>query len=113
MASVINFQDFKEGTREKYADYIQQLLDEASDIYEDIIIDLEERKENTKADVEFIFGEYHLEDSQKDWTAMCIDMDEIFNKYRTKYSQDKDYLKLYEEYKSLEIEFKDLFEEYL
>ena len=38
MASVINFQDFKEGTREKYADYIQQLLDEASDIYEDIII---------------------------------------------------------------------------
>ena len=57
MASVINFQDFKEGTREKYADYIQQLLDEASDIYEDIIIDLEERKENTKADVEVIFGE--------------------------------------------------------
>jgi hypothetical protein len=44
---------------------------------------------------------------------MCIDMDEIFNKYRTKYSQDKDYLKLFEEYKSLEIEFKDLFEEYL
>lgn len=66
MASVINFQDFKEGNREKYADYIQQLLDEASDIYVDIIIDLEERKENTKADVEFIFGEYHLEDSQKE-----------------------------------------------
>ena len=113
MASIINFHDFKEGSRGKYAEYIQQLLDEASEIYEDIIIDLEERKENTKADVEFIFGEYHLEDSQKDWTAMSVDMDEIFNRYKTKYSQDKDYLRLYEEYKLLEIEFKDLFEEYL
>ena len=113
MASIINFENFKEESREKYVDYIQELLDEASDIYEDIIIDLEERKENTKADVEVIFGEYHLEDSNKDWTAMCLMMDDIFEKYRTKYSQDKDYFKPHEEYKTLETEFKDLFDEYL
>ena len=113
MSSITNLAKFKEGTRTEFVIYISQILDLAVEQYEEIVIEAEERAVNTKADVEFIFGENHLEERQQIWTALSITIDGIFERYRNKYSEDKDYKKLYEIYKSLEDEYEDFFEEHL
>ena len=113
MNSITDISNFKEGTRLEFIEYITQILDLALEQYEEIVIEVEERSQNTKADVEFIFGEDHLEERQQIWTALAITIDGIFERYRKKYSEDKDYSKLYELYKTLEIEYKDLFDEYI
>ena len=113
MTSVTNIKEFKEGTRIEFVNYIAQILDLAVDQYDEIVIEVEERSQNTKADVEFIFGEDHLEERQQIWTALATTIDSIFERYRTKHSEDKDYRKLYELYKTLEVEYEDLFDEHI
>ena len=66
-----------------------------------------------KAGIEFIFGEGHLEERQQIWTALATTIDSIFERYRKKHSEDKDYRKLYELYKTLEVEYEDLFDEHI
>ena len=113
MASVTNIKMFKEGTRLEFVEYIAQILDLAVDQYDELIIEIEERSQNTRADVEFIFGEGHLEERQQIWTALATTIDSIFERYRTKHLEDKDYRKLYELYKTLEVEYEDLFDEHI
>lgn len=113
MKPITDISEFKEGTRLEFLEYITQILDLALEQYEEIVIEVEERSQNTKADVEFIFGEDHLEERQQIWTALAITIDGIFERFRKKYSEDKDYRKLYELYKTLEIEYKELFDEYI
>ncbi|MDA8674415.1 hypothetical protein N9M20_03035 [Gammaproteobacteria bacterium] len=105
--------EFKEGTRIEFINYITRILDLAVDQYDEIVIEVEERSQNTRADVEFIFGEDHLEERQQVWTALAITIDGIFERYRNKHSEDKDYRKLYELYKSLEVEYEDLFDKHI
>ena len=113
MKPITDISEFKEGTRLEFIEYITQILDLALEQYEEIVIEVEERSQNTKADVEFIFGEDHLEERQQIWTALATTIDSIFERYRKKHSEDKDYRKLYELYKTLEVEYKDLFDEHL
>ena len=113
MKPITDISEFKEGTRVEFIEYITKILDLALEQYEEIVIEAEESAVNTKADVEFIFGENHLEERQQIWTALSITIDGIFERYRNKYSEDKDYKKLYEIYKSLEDEYEDFFEEHL
>ena len=113
MASVTNIKMFKEGTRLEFVEYIARILDLAVDDYDEIVIEVEERSQNTKAGIEFIFGEGHLEERQQIWTALATTIDSIFERYRKKHSEDKDYRKLYELYKTLEVEYKDLFDEHI
>jgi hypothetical protein len=111
--SVTHIAEFKEGTRLEFVEYIAQILDLALEQYEEIVIEVEERSQNTKAGIEFIFGEGHLEERQQIWTALATTIDSIFERYRTKHSEDKNYRKLYELYKTLEVEYKDLFDEHI
>ena len=111
--SITNMAEFKEGTRIEFINYITRILDLAVDQYDEIVIEVEERSQNTRADVEFIFGEDHLEERQQVWTALAITIDGIFERYRNKHSEDKDYRKLYELYKSLEVEYEDLFDKHI
>ena len=113
MTSVTNIKVFKEGTRLEFVEYIARILDLAVDEYDEIVIEVEERSQNTKAGIEFIFGEGHLEERQQVWTALSLNIDGIFERYRSKHSEDKDYKKLYELYKTLEVEYEDLFEEHI
>jgi len=113
MGLITNIADFKEGTRLEFVEYIARILDLAVDQYDEIVIEVEERSQNTKAGIEFIFGEGHLEERQQIWTALATTIDSIFKRYRTKHSEDKDYRKLYELYKTLEVEYEDLFEEHI
>jgi hypothetical protein len=113
MPTTTNILDFKEGTRIEFVEYIAQILDLAVDQYDEIVIEVEERSQNTKAGIEFIFGEGHLEERQQIWTALATTIDSIFERYRKKYLEDKDYRKLYELYKTLEVEYKDLFDEHI
>ena len=113
MGLITNIADFKEGTRIEFVEYIAQILDLAVDQYDEIVIEVEERSQNTKAGIEFIFGEGHLEERQQIWTALATTIDSIFERYRTKHSEDKDYRKLYELYKTLEVEYEDLFDEHI
>ena len=113
MNPITDISNFKERTRSEFIEYITQILDLALEQYEEIVIEVEERSQNTKADVEFIFGEDHLEERQQIWTALAITIDGIFERYQKKHSEDKDYRKLYELYKTLEIEYKELFDEYI
>jgi len=108
--SVTNLAKFKEGTRTEFVIYISQILDLAVEQYEEIVIEAEERSQNTKAGIEFIFGEGHLEERQQIWTALSITIDGIFERYRNKYSEDKDYKKLYELFRALEVKYKDFFD---
>ncbi|MDB3951993.1 hypothetical protein N9424_03310 [Gammaproteobacteria bacterium] len=108
--SVTNIAEFKEGTRKEFVIYISQILDLAVEQYEEIVIEAEERSQNTKAGIEFIFGEGHLEERQQIWTALSITIDGIFERYRNKYSEDKDYKKLYELFRALEVKYKDFFD---
>lgn len=110
MSSITNLAKFKEGTRTEFVIYINQILDLAVEQYEEIVIEAEEREVNTKADVEFIFGENHLGERQQIWTALSITIDGIFERYRNKYSEDKDYKKLYELYRAIEVKYKDFFD---
>ena len=111
--SITNIADFKEGTRLEFVEYIARILDLAVDQYDEIVIEVEERSQNTKAGIEFIFGEGHLEERQQIWTALATTIDSIFERYRTKHSEDKDYRKLYELYETLEVEYEELFHEHL
>ena len=111
--SITNLAEFNEGTRIEFVEYIAQILDLAVDQYDEIVIEVEERSQNTKAGIEFIFGEGHLEERQQIWTALATTIDSIFERYRTKHSEDKDYRKLYELYKTLEVEYEDLFDEHI
>ena len=111
--SLTNIAEFKEGTRIEFVEYIVRIIDLAVEQYDEIVIEVEERSQNTKAGIEFIFGEGHLEERQQIWTALATTIDSIFERYRTKHSEDKDYRKLYELYKTLEVEYKDLFDEHL
>ncbi|MDA8683968.1 hypothetical protein N9M19_04940 [Gammaproteobacteria bacterium] len=113
MTSVTNIKVFKEGTRLEFVEYIARILDLAVDEYDEIVIEVEERSQNTKAGIEFIFGEGHLEERQQIWTALSLTIDGIFERYRSKHSEDKDYKKLYELYKTLEVEYEDLFDEHI
>ena len=113
MASVTNIDEFKKGTFIEFIDYMTQILDLAVDQYDELVIEIEERSQNTRADVEFIFGEGHLEERQQIWTALATTIDSIFERYRTKHLEDKDYRKLYELYKTLEVEYEDLFDEHI
>lgn len=113
MTSIIDIPKLREGTRLEFVEYIARILDLAADQYDEIVIEVEERSQNTKAGIEFIFGEGHLEERQQIWTALAITIDSIFERYRAKHLEDKDYRKLYELYKSLEVEYKDLFDEYI
>ena len=113
MTSIIDIPKLREGTRLEFAEYIARILDLAEDQYDEIFIEVEERSQNTKAGIEFIFGESHLEERQQIWTALATTIDSIFERYRKKHSEDKDYRKLYELYKSLEVEYKDLFDEHI
>jgi hypothetical protein len=113
MGLITKIADFKEGTRLEFVEYIARILDLAVDQYDEIVIEVEERSQNTKAGIEFIFGEGHLEERQQIWTALATTIDSIFERYRTKHSEDKDYRKLYELYKILEVEYEDLFEEHI
>ena len=113
MGLITNIADFKEGTRLEFVEYIARILDLAVDQYDEIVIEVEERSQNTKAGIEFIVGEGHLEERQQIWTALATTIDSIFKRYRTKHSEDKDYRKLYELYKTLEVEYEDLFEEHI
>lgn len=111
--SITNITEFKESTRIEFINYISRILDLALEQYEDIVIEVEERCQNTKADVEFIFGENNLEERQQIWAALSITIDGIFERYSNKYSEDKDYIKLYEVYRTLEVDYKNLFDENL
>jgi hypothetical protein len=113
MGLITNIADFKEGTRLEFVEYIARILDLAVDQYDEMVIEVEERSQNTKAGIEFIFGEGHLEERQQIWTALSQTIDSIFERYRKKHSEDKDYRKLYELYKTLEVEYEDLFDEHL
>ena len=113
MTSITNIKIFKEGTRLEFVEYIARILDLAVDEYDEIVIEVEERSQNTRADVEFIFGEGHLEERQQIWTALATTIDSIFEGYRTKHLEDKDYRKLYELYKTLEVKYEDLFDEHI
>jgi len=113
MASVTNIDEFKKGTFKEFIDYMAQILDLAVDQYDELIIEIEERSQNTRADVEFIFGELHLEEKQHVWTSLSLTIDGIFARYRKKYGDNKDFIKLYELYKTLEVEYEDLFDEYI
>lgn len=113
MSSITNLFKYKESNRTEFVVYISQILDIAIEQYEDIVVEVEERTINTNADVEFIFGENHLEEKQQIWTALSVTIDGIFERYLNKYSQDKDYIKLHEVYKTLEVEYKNLFDEHL
>ena len=113
MTSITDISKFKEGTRLEFVEYIARILDLAVDQYDEIVIEVEERSQNTKAGIEFIFGEGHLEERQQIWKALETTIDSIFERYRTKHSEDKDYRKLYELYKTLEVEYEDLFEEHI
>ncbi|MDA7642595.1 hypothetical protein N8705_02660 [Gammaproteobacteria bacterium] len=113
MASVTNIKEFKEGTRIEFVEYIAQILDLAVDQYDEIVIEVEERSQNTKAGIEFIFGELHLEEKQHVWTSLSLTIDGIFARYRKKHGDNKDFIKLYELYKTLEVEYEDLFDEYI
>ena len=113
MASVTNIDDFKKGTFIEFIDHMTQILDLAVDQYDELVIEIEERSQNTRADVEFVFGELHLEDKQHVWTSLSLTIDGIFARYQNKHGDNKDFIKLYELYKSLEVEYEDLFEEYL
>jgi hypothetical protein len=111
--SLTNIAEFKEGTRIEFVEYIARIIDLAVEQYDEIVIEVEERSQNTKAGIEFIFGEGHLEERQQIWTALATTIDSIFERYLTEYSEDKDYRKLYELYKTLEVEYKDFFDEYI
>jgi hypothetical protein len=113
MSSVISIEDFKEETRIEFIDYITQVLDLAVDQYDEIFIEVEERLKTSRANVEFIFGEFYIKESKHSWSALCLTIDGIFERYRKKYSADEDYIKLFELYKALEEDYKDLFDEYL
>ena len=113
MTSIIDIPKLREGTRVEFVEYIARILDLAVEQYEEIVIEVEERSQNTKAGIEFIFGEGHLEERQQIWTALATTINSIFEKYRKKYSIDKDYRKLYELYKTLEVEYEDLFDEHI
>jgi len=113
MTSIIDIPKLREGTRVEFVEYIARILDLAVEQYEEIVIEVEERSQNTKAGIEFIFGEGHLEERQQIWTALATTIDSIFERYRTKHSEDKDYRKLYELYKTLEVEYKDFFDEHI
>ena len=113
MTSIIDIPKLREGTRVEFVEYIARILDLAVEQYEEIVIEVEERSQNTKAGIEFIFGEGHLEERQQIWTALATTIDSIFERYRKKHSEDKDYRKLYELYKTLEVEYKDLFDEHI
>jgi len=113
MTSVTNIKVFKEGTRLEFVEYIARILDLAVDQYDEIVIEVEERSQNTKAGIEFIFGEGHLEERKQIWTALSQTIDGIFERYFKKHGDDKDYKKLYELYKILEIEYEELFDEHL
>jgi hypothetical protein len=113
MASVTNIKMFKEGTRTEFIYYISQILDLAVDQYDEIVIEVEERSQNTKEGIEFIFGEGHLEERQQIWTALAITIDGIFERYRKKHGDDKDFIKLHELYKILEVQYKELFDEHI
>ena len=113
MASVIKIDEFKKGTFIEFIDYMTQILDLAVDQYDEIVIEVEERSQNTRADVEFIFGELHLEEKQHEWTSLSLTIDGIFTRYRKTHGNNKDFIKLYDLYKSLEVEYEDLFDEYI
>ena len=113
MASVTNIDEFKKGTFLEFIDHMTQILDLAVDQYDELIIEIEERSQNTSADVEFIFGELHLEEKQHVWISLSLTIDGIFARYRKKHGDNKDFIKLYELYKSLEVEYEDLFDEYI
>ena len=113
MASVTNIDEFKKGTFLEFIDHMTQILDLAVDQYDELVIEIEERSQNTRADVEFIFGELHLEEKQHAWTSLSSTIDGIFERYKKKHGNNKDFTKLYELYKSLEVEYEDLFDEYI
>ena len=113
MASVTNIDEFKKGTFIEFIDHMTQILDLAVDQYDELVIEIEERSQNTRADVEVIFGQLPLEEKQHVWTSLSLTIDGIFARYRKKHGDNKDFIKLYELYKSLEVEYEDLFDEYI
>ena len=75
MSSIANIKEFKEGTRIEFVEYIARILDLAVDQYDEIVIEVEERSQNTKAGIEFIFGEGHLEERQQSVTNLLISLE--------------------------------------
>jgi hypothetical protein len=47
VTSITNIKIFKEGTRLEFVEYIARILDLAVDQYDEIVIEVEERSQNT------------------------------------------------------------------
>lgn len=113
MVTITNIEDYREANRKELANIIFDTIEAAQERYDEIIIRLEERTENTKADVDFIFGSEYLEEEQNLWTATFLIVSGMFERYKKKFSKDAEFIKLQSSYEALEIDYKELFDEYL